>query len=232
MENWNVDINQFPKTKKETQTMKRKLILSSIVGLIVLAALIPLSSGMINLSQSKKETTAKPDWWVGYYAGFEVTQDSNNPLPDGTPFGVKVIVNNLYRLYHYDIQVNAGSYEHLGVFRILDANIDYNLNPEPSNEKLWFPYSYDLNLPVGYTQLARNAWYGFEVSRYGTGENSAWVFEWSGVTSSYQDISLSLDFLYLLQNRGSDPSVNSPPTIQVITSAGLVSTQYNTYNVA
>jgi hypothetical protein len=230
--------------------MKKKLILVSLLSFVMVLALIPLSMSIIGLSQDENveqsETQAQLDWWVGYNAGFEVTQSEFPdpeicdllpvgspecyPLPDGTVIGLKVIVNNLHRLYHYDIQATGIGYEHLKVFRVLDSDLDYSLNPQPNEDKLWFRYGYDLALPSGTTQFESRAWFGFEESQYGTGENSAWVFEWTGVSFSSGEISLSLDFIYLMQNRGTHPSVNSPPEITVLTSIGLQSSQYNTFS--
>jgi hypothetical protein len=205
-----------------------------------------LSLLIIALSVFLLPVTMTNAWWVGYYAGFEVNQfDPSNspecdllpvgipecyPVPDGTVFGAKIIINNLHRLYRYDIQANGIGWEHLKVFRVLDSDLTYNTAPQDPSDYLYFRYGYDLDLASGYTQIYRErAWMGFEVDRYGHGENSAWVFEFTGVTASFAEISLTLDFLFLMQNRGTHPSVDSPPTIQVFTSFGLVGSSYIDY---
>jgi hypothetical protein len=180
-------------------------------------------------------------WWVGYYAGVEVTEaeplDPSEceivgdprcyPIPDGTVVAFKIIVNNLWRLYNFDISINSIGYSHLKVFRVLDTDLVYSTTPQDPGDKLFFRYNYDLDIPAGLTEISRRTWVSFEESRYGTGENSAWVIEYTGVTASWANQYFNLDFLYLLQNSGNN--YRTPPTIQVFTSFGLQSSQYNTF---
>lgn len=109
-------------------------------------------------------------WWVGWYAGFDVTVEPDfvvdpwmnppcpapyievngqcgfyNTLPDGTVVGFKVAVDNLHRLY--DMTINAygfaipGFAYHLEVYAVKQSDFLASAEKEPDSAKTYVKFA-------------------------------------------------------------------------------------------